>query len=791
MQERNESKKSHKTLYVILWCCCLLPVIFAIILFSMISNGKLGFMPTIEELENPKTKLATNIISSDGQLMGTFFKENRIECAYDELPPYLIDALVSTEDARFYDHSGIDYRGLFRVAFKTILGGNKNSGGGSTITQQLAKLLFPREKFDSSWDILMRKLREWVIAVKLEKAYTKEEIITLYLNKFDFLHNANGIKMASEVYFSKEPKDLNLEEAAMLVGQLKNPAIFNPVRFRDTTQTRRNVVMSQMVHYGKLSKEAYDSLKEIPLTLRFKVIDHTNGIAPYFREWLRTTMTAKQPNPNNYYDQVAYQRDSTLWETSALYGWCNKNEKSPGVYYNLYSDGLKIYTTIDSRMQQYAEMAVTKHMSENVQPAFYKENKNNSKVPFASNLTNDEVQSRLKAAIKQCTRYHDMGGKAMNWDDVMDVFNTPIPTTVYSWDRGPIDTVMSPLDSIRWMKSFLQCGMMSMEAKTGFVKAYVGGINYEFFQYDHVMQQRRQVGSTFKPFLYTLAMQEGISPCKQFANVPTSFYDESLKQMWTPSNSDKARNGEMVSLAWGLATSNNWISAKLMQLLKPEPVVRLAHEMGLYSPIDPVPSICLGVADLTLHEMVGAYTTFPNKGVHVDPIFVTKIEDKYGNVIATFSPMQNEAVSEEVAYQMVGLLRNVVDMVDREAKAYGTAISLRTRYDIRVPLAGKTGTTNDHADGWFMGFTPELVTGVWVGGDERNIRFRSFQYGQGARMAMPVFAYYIKECIAHKEEIGYTFGDFEKPLNYVSPCYGTSPAPKKTDVDASDFDDFL
>ncbi len=788
MQEINNEGKSHKKLYLIIWLCCLLPIAFAVILFSLISSGKLGFMPTIEELENPKTKLATNIISSDGKTMGTFFKENRLECTYDDLPPYLVDALVSTEDARFYDHSGIDYRGLFRVAFKTVIGGNKNSGGGSTITQQLAKLLFPREKFDSTIDIVLRKLREWVIAVKLEKAYTKEEILTLYLNKFDFLHNANGIKMAADVYFSKEPIDLKIEEAAMLVGQLKNPAMFNPVRFPDTTLVRRNVVLSQMVHYGKLTEHEYDSLKQLPLNLHFKIIDHTNGIAPYFREWLRTTMTAKEPEPKNYADPVAYSRDSTLWATNALYGWCNKNEKSPGVYYNLYSDGLKIYTTIDSRMQEYAEKAVVKHMSENVQPAFFSENKNNSKKPFTSSLTQDEFNSRMKAAIKQSARYHDMGGKSMDWDEVMAVFNQPVPTTVFTWDRGPIDTVMSPADSIRWMKCFLQCGMMSMEAKTGQVRAYVGGINYEFFQYDHVMQQRRQVGSTFKPFLYTLAMQEGISPCKEFANVPTSFYIND--QMWTPSNSDKARNGEMVSLAWGLATSNNWISAKLMQLLKPEPVVRLAHEMGLYSPIDPVPSICLGVADLTLHEMVGAYSTFPNKGVHVDPIFVTKIEDKYGNVISTFAPAQNEAVSEEVAYQMVGLLQNVVNMVDREAKAYGTAISLRTRYNIKVPLAGKTGTTNDHADGWFMGFTPELVTGVWVGGDERNIRFRSFAHGQGARMAMPVFAYFITDCIEHKDELGYTFGNFEQPENWVSPCYGNSPAPKRGDVDMKDFEDF-
>ncbi len=790
MKETLKGQKSHLTLYIILWSCVLVPIVCAFVLFSLISSGKLGFMPTFEELENPKTKLATNIISADGVTMGTYFKENRIECKYEDIPQYLVDALVSTEDARFYEHSGIDYRGLFRVAVKTVLGGDKNSGGGSTITQQLAKMLFPREKLESKSDLVFRKLREWVIAVKLEKSYTKEEIIMLYLNKFDFLHNANGIKMASQVYFSKEPKDLTIEEAAMLVGQLKNPALFNPVRHIDTVTVRRNVVLSQMVHYDKLTKEEYDSIKQIPITLNFHRIDHTNGIAPYFREWLRTTMTAKKPEKKNYYSEEMYQRDSLLWETSALYGWCNKNEKAPGVYYNLYSDGLRIHTTIDSRMQKYGEDAMKKHMSENVQPAFFNENKNNPKKPFTSSLTNDEYNSRLKAAIKQSERYNSMGGKSMDWDDVMEVFNTPIPTTVFSWD-GPIDTVLSPLDSLKWMKSFLQCGMLSMEAATGYVKAFVGGIDFEFFQYDHIMQQKRQVGSTFKPFLYTLAMQEGISPCKEFANVPTSFYVND--KMWTPSNSDKARNGEMVSLAWGLATSNNWISAKLMQLLNPGPVVDLAHKMGLYSHIDPVPSICLGVADLTLHEMVGAYSTFPNKGMHVEPLFVTKIEDKYGNILASFTSQKEEAVSEAVAYQMVELLQNVVNMVDRDAKAYGTAISLRTRYDIRVPLAGKTGTTNDHADGWFMGFTPELVTGVWVGGDERNIRFRSFAHGQGARMAMPVFAYYMKDCIAHKNELGYTFGNFEKPENWEGSCYGSNPAPKRgtTQTNNDDYDEFL
>lgn len=757
--KHSKVKKSNMP-YIIIWSLFIIPFLFLSIIFILISNGKLGFMPTFEELENPNTALATEIISSDGVVLGTFYKENRIEVEYADICPHVIDALICTEDSRFFEHSGIDFKALGRVVFKTIVQGNEKSGGGSTITQQLAKMLFPRERFSTRTEIAVRKFREWVIAIKLERAYTKEEIIALYLNKYDFLHNANGIKMAAEVYFNKNQKDLTVEEAAMLVGMLQNSSLYNPRRDVELTTQRRNVVLLQMKKYNKITKEESDSLSSLPLVIDFQLKNHNFGLAPYFREWLRVSITAYKPEKKRYWSSIIYQQDSARWEDDPLYGWCNKNQKAPGDFYNLYSDGLKIYTTIDSRMQQYAENALTTHLKETVQPAFDEENSRNSKAPYAYNLTKEEHQQRINAAIRQTERYRVMQSDSLTWAEVMKIFKVPVPMTVFSW-KGEIDTVLSPLDSMLYMKKFMRAGLLSVEVKTGHVKAFVGGINYKYFQYDHIMQQRRQVGSTFKPFLYTLAMQEGMSPCRKFPNVPTSFYINDT--VWTPRNSDDVRMGEMVSLSWALAVSNNYISAKLMQLLKPEPVISLSRQMGVKSPIDAVPSICLGVADLTLYEMVGAFATFPNKGIYTTPIFVTHIEDKYGNEIASFTPKQNEAISEETAYLMVNLLENAVNMRG------GTSISLRFRHEIQEPLAGKTGTTNDHADGWFIGFTPELATGIWVGGDERSIRFRSFRYGQGARMALPMFAYYMKDVIADSTNLGYHPAiDFEKPHSVKS-----------------------
>lgn len=759
---------------IILWSAFAGLLLLGILFFVLISRGVFGFMPTFEDLENPKMNAASEVISADGVILGTYFKENRVEVEYSQISPHVINALVATEDVRFYEHSGIDFTSLGRVVVKTVMMSSRSSGGGSTISQQLAKLLFPRDSFSSSWEIALRKFKEWIIAVQIEKRYTKEEIMTMYLNKFDFLNNANGIKMAADVYFKTTPDKLTLEQSAMLVGMLKNPSIFNPRRNPEGTLERRNVVLSQMLKYEKLTEEECEKAKALPLGLNFKTFDHNYGAAPYFREWLRVTISASKPNPKNYWSREVYSRDSSQWENNPLYGWCKKNEKAPGEFYNIYVDGLKIYTTIDSRMQTHAENAMVKHMSEVVQPAFDSENAKNPKSPFATDLSKTDYENRIKSAIKQSGRYKAMQTESMSWDEVMKVFNKPLPMTVFSWKKTNLDTVMSPLDSIRYMKRFLRSGLLSMEAKTGHVKAFVGGINYKYFQYDHIMQQRRQVGSTFKPFLYTLAMQEGFSPCKQFANVPTTFYiDDGTPNgvEWTPNNSDDARKGEMVSLAWALGTSNNWISAKLMQLLKPEPVINLAREMGVYNHIEPVPSICLGVADLTLHEMVGAFGTFPNGGVFTEPLFVTRIEDKYGKVVATFTPRQNEAISEETAYLMVTLLQNVVNMRG------GTAVALHGRYGIKVPVAGKTGTTNSHADGWFIGFTSDLVTGVWVGGEEQSIRFRSFRYGQGARMAMPMFAYYLNAVVDDESITQYNHKNgFTAPpgINYSRVNCGTN-----------------
>ena len=760
MKKQTRSFISNNKPYIIIWSIFIILVVSVIMFFSHVSKGTFGFMPTFKDLENPDTPLATTIISSDGETLGTYFRENRIEIEYDEINPHIIEALISTEDIRFFEHTGIDFRALARVAVRTLGKGDESSGGGSTITQQLAKMLFPRERFSSSLDIAMRKFREWVIAVKIERAYTKEEIIALYLNKFDFLHNSNGVKMAAEVYFNKNQKDLTIEESAMLVGMLKNPSLFNPVRAPETTLNRRNVVLGQMKRYEKITQEEYDSLSALPIVLNFHRRDHNYGLAPYFREWLRNTMTQREPQPNRYWSYMLYQQDSIRWIEDPLFGWFAKNPKAPNEYYDIYRDGLKIYTTIDSRMQEYAENALKKHLSETLQPAFEEENRRNSKAPYAHNLTQREYEQRVRAAIRQTERFRSMRNDSLEWSSVMKAFQKPEPMTLFSWE-GEIDTVLSPLDSLLYMKKFLRSGLLSIEARTGHVKAFVGGINYKYFQYDHIMQQRRQVGSTFKPFVYTLAMQEGMSPCTKFPNVPTSFYINDT--VWTPRNSDEVRMGEMVSLSWALAVSNNFISAKLMQLLKPEPVITLTRQMGVRSPIDPVPSICLGVADLTLQEMVSAFATYPNKGIYTTPHFVTRIEDKHGNVISEFTPRQYEAISEETAYLMVNLLENAVNMRG------GTSISLRFRHNIYEPLAGKTGTTNDHADGWFIGFTPELVTGVWVGGDERSIRFRSFRFGQGARMALPIFAYYMQDVIADSLNLGYTPSvDFERPASIPS-----------------------
>ena len=741
-----------------LWILFITPLILIALIFVLVSFGLLGFMPSFEQLENPKSNLATEVYSSDMVILGTYFKENRMKAEYNELSPFLVDALVATEDARFYKHSGVDFRGLGRVMIKTIIGGNEGSGGGSTLSQQLAKLLFPREHFGSVVEKVNRKLREWVIAVKLERSYTKEEILTMYFNEFDFLNLAVGIKSASKVYFNCKPADLKIEQAAMLVGMFKNPSMFNPVRKPKNTLERRNVVLSQMLKYHKINSQQYDSLTKLPLGVDFQRVDHKEGPAPYLREYMRMEMSALQPERDNYFSEELYREDSLKWETDPLYGWCNKNKKSDGSTYDLYRDGLKIYTTINSKMQNYAELAVDSHMTE-LQKNFFIENKGRAKAPFGDDVSNDQISTILTLAMRGSDRYRNAREQGVTEQEIQKQFLKKTKMKVFTW-KGEKDTILSPWDSIRYMRFFLHSGLISVEPETGYIKAYVGGINYKYFQYDHVIVQKRQVGSTFKPFLYTLAMQDGLTPCFKVANVPTTFYVNDTT--WTPDNSDDLRKGEMVSLAWGLANSNNFVSAKLMQMFKPEPVVALAHEMGIKSYIPAVPSICLGVADLSLYEMVGAYGVFANKGVWSQPIFVTRIEDKYGNVISTFTPKKNDAISDKTAFLMLNMLENVVN--------HGTSMRLRFRYGFRNMIAAKTGTTNNNSDGWFIGIVPHLVTGVWTGGEDRSIRFRGIRQGQGATMALPTWAYYMQRVYADKSNLGYKAEDvFEKPEGFQMP----------------------
>ena len=756
-----------------LWALMLLVVLLAAFGFVAIEKGWIGYMPPIEELQNPINRYATQVYSADGKILGTwnYNRENRIMIDYDQLPTSLIQALVATEDVRFYEHSGIDFFALGRAVVKRGIFGQKSAGGGSTITQQLAKQLYS-EKAHSVMERLLQKPIEWVIAVKLERNYTKDEILTMYLNYFDFLHNAVGIKTASNTYFSKDPKDLNTTEAAVLVGLCKNPSYFNPVRYPERSLERRNVVLSQMEKAGYISEAERDKLQQEPLNLKFHVADHKDGIAQYFRDFLRRYMMAKQPERIDYpaWNMVKYHIDSLNWENDPLYGWCNKNRKKDGEPYNLYTDGLKVYTTIDSRMQAYAEKAVYEHVAKYLQPAFTKEKKGRKTAPFSGSLPVEQVQNILMRSVRQCDRYRAMKSVGASEDEIMKAFRTKTEMTVFSY-HGEIDTVMTPLDSIRYYKSFLRTGFMSMCPQNGHVKAYVGGMDFTHFAYDMAMEGRRQVGSTIKPFLYSLAMENGFSPCDEAPNVQQTYMVAG--KPWTPRNASKARYGDMVTLKWGLQQSNNWISAYLMSKLNPQAFVTLLHEYGIRNPeIHPSMALCLGPCEITVGEMVSAYTAFVNHGIRAAHMFVTKIEDNEGNVLSQFQPRMNEVISEQSAHKMLYMLRAVVDG--------GTAGRLRFRYGLKGEIAGKTGTTNNNSDAWFMGLTPTLVSGVWVGGDDRDIHFDSMAWGQGATMALPVFAYYMQSVYKDKT-LGYSDDAvFDVPSDF-NPCPTDSTALSDTD----------
>ena len=725
--------KKYWKFFVIFWSVVLVGIIGVFVFFWLISAGKLGFMPTFEELENPNNRFASEVYFADGPIMNRYFeKENRKYIEYREIPQSVIDALIATEDVRFYDHSGVDVRGLFRVA-KGLLTANTSAGGGSTISQQLAKMLFPRESDLNVFELAIRKFREWVIAVRLEKSYTKEEILTMYLNKYDFLNLAVGISSAADIYFQVPLDSLKVEQAAMLIGMAKNSSYYNPVRRPELTLNRRNVVLSQMYKYDKITREECDSLKKLPLGLNFKRVDHKEGLATYFREYLRLFMTANKPDRKRYRDLSQFRLDSIVWETNPLYGWCKKNVKVDGSHYDLYSDGLKIYTTLDSRMQKYAEEAVREHLSQDLQPLFDKEKVKKLRPPFSNDMTPAEIEEVLDRSIRQSERYRVLSKQGMSFDEIRKTFDQPLEMQVFTWS-GIRDTVMTPLDSIKHYKSFFRSGFMVMQPQTGYIKAYVGGPDYRYFMYDMVSAGKRQVGSTIKPILYTLAMQEGLGPCDKVPNIPQTFILPT-GEPWSARGGTK-RQGEMVTLRWGLANSENNISAWVLKQFTPEAVAQMAHKMGITSFIDPVPSVFLGTAEITVKEMVAAYSIFANKGVYNSPLPVCRIEDKYGNVLQE----SREVITENTAYLMCNLLEGVVNS--------GTGVRLRYKYKLTNPMGGKTGTTQQHADGWFIGVTPDLVGGVWVGAEDRSIHFQNLANGQGANMALPIWAKFLQKAYA-------------------------------------------
>ncbi len=770
-QDIKRSKRTSKIIKA-LWAINICGILVVMLVGVMIYHGYIGYMPPVEGLLNPEDRFASRLFTSDGVEMGRFYqsRNNRVYADYSEISPNVIKALIATEDSRFMDHSGIDIRALSRVLFKTLIMRQKNAGGGSTITQQLAKQLYSPES-QGLMDRFIQKPVEWAIAVKLERFYTKEEIIKMYLNQFDFLNNAVGIKTAAHVYFNTTPDSLKIEEAAMLVGMAKNPSLYNPVRAdrKEAALGRRNVVLNQMYKEDMLTAEDRDSISALPLDVHFTRVDHKDGIAPYFREAVRLMMQAKEPRRSDYpdWDQQRYVDDSIQWATNPLYGWVEKNPKPDGSKYNIYTDGLHIYTSIDSRMQKYAEEAVTQHLKNTLQPQFNKEK--GSRGPYTTNA--DELgtmtpQKLIDRAIRQSERYRVMKIAGYSDAEIMEAFDKPVDMTVFSYDGGQVSKTMSPRDSVIYQKMFLRAGFMSMDPLTGEIKAYVGGPNFHFFQYDMAGVGRRQIGSTVKPFLYTYAFEEGYTPCDQFLNSQPSIV-LSTGQVWSPRNAGHAREGQMVDLYWALTNSNNWISARLMSELSPSTLARTMHTFGITNHLDPVMSLCLGPCDVSVREMVTAYTAFSNKGLRVDPIYVTKITDANGNVISEFTPQYTEVMSQEAYFKMIDILQNVINS--------GTGNRLRRApYNITAVMGGKTGTTNYNADGWFMGFTPNLVSGVWAGGDERYIHFNNMSQGQGAAMALPIYGIYMKQVYADKSLPYSQTAKFPDPPAGFSACHKES-----------------
>ena len=771
--------KTVKRVILGLWLAFIAGILTLFFIFRGIGNGSIGNAPSVEDLESPIDKFATQIISADGVTLGTFSlaSDNRVWVDFDELSPYLVQALVATEDVRFQEHSGIDLKALVRAIVKRVILRQSSAGGGSTLTQQLAKLLYTEHVERGSKRALQKPI-EWVVAVKLERYYTKEEIMTLYLNKYDFVHHAVGIHSASRVYFGKLPSELNIEEAATLVGMCKNAARFNPKSHPQRSRDRRNVVLAQMEKAGFLTESQTDSLQATDIVLDFHEVDQKLGQATYFREYLRSIMRKQKPVRENYrgWQMQQFYEDSIDWEQDPLFGWCNKNLNQNGEPYNLYTDGLKVYVTIDSRMQQYAEEAVAAQLQDYLQPDFFEAKKGLKTAPFTNKLTADEVKRIMDRAMRDTDRYRGLNSKGVPEDSIRKIFDTPCKMSVFSYD-GYIDTVMTPMDSLRYMKFYLRTGFMCMEPKTGFVKAYVGGPDYRAFQYDMVTMGRRQVGSTMKPYLYSLAMESGFSPCDQCVNETQTILTES-GQIWQPKDDGKSMLGELVTLKWGLSRSNNNVTAWLMNQLSPYAFVNLLHEFGLRNQaIEPVLSLCLGTCDVSVKEMVSAYTAFVNHGIRTNPLYVTRIEDAEGNIIAQFTAHSNEVISEESSLKMLDMMRAVVDE--------GTGTRLRSSRLFptfcKVACGGKTGTTDNHSDAWFMGYTPDLVAGCWVGGEDRDIHFDDMDHGQGAHAALPVFGMFMDKVYADSATLGYLPSTkFDIPKDY-DPCAGDMNSESDTD----------
>jgi penicillin-binding protein 1A len=750
-----------KRYLVIFWGIFSVPFLILTLLFILLAKGKLGYVPTFEDLENPKNYLASEVYSADSVLLGHFYLENRTYVDFDDLSPNLVNALIATEDIRFHKHSGVDARGTARMLIKSVIL-RQDAGGGSTITQQLAKNLYPRDTTYYSWRVMrymnlgVSKFKEWNTSVKLERNYTKNEILVMYLNTVPFGHNTYGIKTACDVFFDASPDSITLEQAAVLIGLLKAPTRYSPVRNPQRSKFRRDIVLSQMLKYEFLTEADFDSLSMLPIELNYRVQDHNVGLATYLRQHLAKIMIKDRPQRREYFMFSQYERDSIQWAENPLFGWTNKNRKPDGSPYNIYRDGLRIYTTIDSKLQEYAEQSVIEHLAGNLQDAFYAEKEESPTAPFSEDLDEEQVERLIERSMRNSDRYRRLRNSGVSIDSIKRSFNTPVEMRVFSWG-GEKDTTMSPLDSIIWYKYFLRAAMMAMEPSTGHVRAYVGGPNFKYFKYDPITMGGRQAGSTFKPFLYTLAMQEGYDPCYKVPNVPQTFVD--MDSTWTPRSS--TRNlGKMVTLRWGLAHSVNNVSAWLVKQFPPQTIVDdVIKKMGVKSFIMPVNSIIYGTSDVTLYEMVGAYNTYANKGVYVEPIFVTRIEDKNGNILTEFQAKQSEAISEKTAYLMVDLLKGVVNG--------GTATyRIRTVYEINAEMGGKTGTTQNHSDGWYMGITPNLVAGVWVGGDDRSIHFDQMSLGQGANMALPIYGLFMQKVYADSTRGVTALDKFEKPPNF-------------------------